>query len=42
MILPINVNFVKNNGEQESIDLECALNYFVNSKILPNFAAWFY
>ena len=31
MILPINVNFVKNNGEQESIDLECALNYFVNS-----------
>ena len=31
MILPINVNFVKNNGEQESIDLECTLNYFVNS-----------
>lgn len=31
MILPINVNFIKNNGEQESIDLECALNYYVNS-----------
>ena len=31
MILPINVNLVRNNDEQESISLECSLNNFVNS-----------
>ena len=31
MVLPINVNLVKNNGDQKSINLECSLNNFVNS-----------
>ena len=31
MILPINVNLVKNNGAQESINLECSLTNFINS-----------